>query len=191
MLRRSMQRESANRSELDLTVVMVARSRNRCCRVSRQTVDRNINGVLFYRRTGQNLCFGLCMGDPGRDNAIRPAGETTELARRIGTYRPSESYRSRLPESCGKRPDEPDEVDAARAQEYALLAVVLARAPDAALLERITWLRGDGTPLGVAHSALVRAANEASAGSVAREFFDLFIGVGRGELLPYGSYYLT
>jgi TorA maturation chaperone TorD len=26
---------------------------------------------------------------------------------------------------------------------------------------------------------------------VQREFFDLFIGVGRGELLPYGSYYLT
>ncbi|MBV8089725.1 MAG: molecular chaperone TorD family protein, partial [Alphaproteobacteria bacterium] len=26
---------------------------------------------------------------------------------------------------------------------------------------------------------------------VAREYFDLFIGVGRGELLPYGSYYLT
>jgi TorA maturation chaperone TorD len=26
---------------------------------------------------------------------------------------------------------------------------------------------------------------------VQREFFDLFIGVGRGELLPYASYYLT
>ena len=24
-----------------------------------------------------------------------------------------------------------------------------------------------------------------------REYFDLFIGLGRGELLPYGSYYLT
>src|SRR5258708_5243388 len=27
--------------------------------------------------------------------------------------------------------------------------------------------------------------------SVERENFDLFIGLGRGELLPYGSYYLT
>ena len=26
---------------------------------------------------------------------------------------------------------------------------------------------------------------------VEREFFNLFIGVGRGELLPYGSYYLS
>jgi TorA maturation chaperone TorD len=57
--------------------------------------------------------------------------------------------------------------------------------------ERIARLRGDGTPFGMAHSALAQAANEASADSVAREFFDLFIGVGRGELLPYGSYYLT
>jgi TorA maturation chaperone TorD len=130
------------------------------------------------------------MGDPGRDNAIRPAGETTELARRIGISRPSESHRSRLPVPCGQ-PGEPDDVDAARAQEYALLAVLLARAPDAGLLERIARLCGDGTPLGVAHSALAQAANEASADSVAREFFDLFIGVGRGELLPYGSYYLT
>ena len=27
--------------------------------------------------------------------------------------------------------------------------------------------------------------------TIEREFFNLFIGVGRGELLPYGSYYLT
>ena len=35
------------------------------------------------------------------------------------------------------------------------------------------------------------AAAETDAAAVAREYFDLFIGVGRGELLPYGSYYLT
>ena len=27
--------------------------------------------------------------------------------------------------------------------------------------------------------------------AIEREFFDLFIGIGRGELMPYGSYYLT
>jgi TorA maturation chaperone TorD len=27
--------------------------------------------------------------------------------------------------------------------------------------------------------------------TVAREYFELFVGVGRGELLPYASYYLT
>jgi TorA maturation chaperone TorD len=151
------------------------------------------------------------MSDPGLDEAIRAAGGITELARRIGISQPSVSGWSRVPAECvlsveaatgvaraQLRPDlygehfgQPDEVDAARAQEYALLAVLLARAPDAALLERIAKLRGDATPLGVAHAALAQAADEASAEKIAREFFDLLIGVGRGELVAYGSYYLT
>ena len=52
-------------------------------------------------------------------------------------------------------------------------------------------LRGDATPLGVAHAALAEAASRTTAERVEREYFDLFIGLGRGELLPYGSYYLT
>jgi TorA maturation chaperone TorD len=52
-------------------------------------------------------------------------------------------------------------------------------------------LRGDPTPLGVAHAALAQAASEATVERAEREFFNLFIGLGRGELLPYGSYYLT
>ena len=87
--------------------------------------------------------------------------------------------------------DEIDAVDAARAQEYALLAMLLARPPDTAFLERIARLHGDETPLGAAHAALAEAAKGAGAEEVDREFFDLFVGVGRGELLPYGSYYLT
>ena len=84
-----------------------------------------------------------------------------------------------------------DEVDAARAQEYALLAVLLTRAPDAELLSGISQLRADASPLGLAHAALAEAADTAVVEKVEREFFDLFIGMGRGELLPYGSYYLT
>jgi TorA maturation chaperone TorD len=84
-----------------------------------------------------------------------------------------------------------DEVDAARAQEYALLSVLLARAPDAALLERLATLRDDPSPLGLAHAALADAAERTNVERIEREYFDLFIGIGRGELLPYGSYYLT
>jgi TorA maturation chaperone TorD len=151
------------------------------------------------------------MSDPGLDEAIRAVGGGTELARRIGISQPSVSNWSRVPAervlsveaATGVartilRPDLykepaglPDEVDAARAQEYALLAVLLARAPDAEFLTRIAKLRGDATPLGVAHRALAEAAEGASAEKIAREFFDLFVGVGRGELLAYGSYYLT
>jgi len=84
-----------------------------------------------------------------------------------------------------------DEVELARSQEYALLSSLLARAPDQALLERLADLRGDASPLGLAHAAVAEAASRVSAAQVDREFFNLFIGLGRGELLPYGSYYLT
>src|SRR5207302_1726370 len=46
-------------------------------------------------------------------------------------------------------------------------------------------------PLGLAHAALAEAASEADPVRVEREFFELFIGLGRGELMPYGSFYLT
>jgi TorA maturation chaperone TorD len=52
-------------------------------------------------------------------------------------------------------------------------------------------LEGDRTPLGQAIDALAATARDARAESVAREFFELFIGVGRGELLPYASFYQT
>jgi TorA maturation chaperone TorD len=84
-----------------------------------------------------------------------------------------------------------DELDAARAQEYALLATLLCRAPDRALLSRIAKLPGDASPLGAAHAALAEAAHDADAADVEREYFALFVGLGRGELLPYGSYYLS
>ncbi|MEX1083014.1 MAG: molecular chaperone TorD family protein, partial [Xanthobacteraceae bacterium] len=57
--------------------------------------------------------------------------------------------------------------------------------------QQLAKLRGDATPLGLAHAALGEAASEANAERVSREYFDLFIGLGRGELLPYASYYLT
>jgi TorA maturation chaperone TorD len=84
-----------------------------------------------------------------------------------------------------------DEVDAARSREYALLATLLARAPDDALLQRLSDLRGDESPLGLAHAAVADAASRTRATAVEQEYFNLFIGVGRGELLPYGSYYLA
>jgi TorA maturation chaperone TorD len=84
-----------------------------------------------------------------------------------------------------------DEVDAARGLEYALLSLLLARAPDRSLLHRLAGLRGDASPLGAAHAALAEAAARTSAERVEREYFDLFVGLGRGELLPYGSYYLS
>ncbi|WP_128561068.1 TorD/DmsD family molecular chaperone [Methylobacterium crusticola] len=84
-----------------------------------------------------------------------------------------------------------DEIDVLRAREYDLLAAVLGRAPDAALLAALRALDGDASPLGRAHAALGRAAAEAEAAAVSRDYFALFVGVGRGAILPYASYYLT
>jgi TorA maturation chaperone TorD len=153
------------------------------------------------------------MTDRGLDEAIRAAGGVTELARRIGISQPSVSNWMRVPAERvlaveavtgvaramlrpdlyddGKKPSGVDDLDLARAREYALLAVLLARAPDAAFLERLGTLRGDPTPLGVAHVGLADAASRAEVAKVEREFFDLFIGIGRGELMPYGSYYIA
>lgn len=84
-----------------------------------------------------------------------------------------------------------DEVDLARAQEYTLLSTLLLHSPDAQLLQGLKRLRADETTLGVAHRALADAAARIDVAAVSREFFTLFVGVGRGELMPYASYYLT
>jgi TorA maturation chaperone TorD len=153
------------------------------------------------------------MRDMGLDEAIRAGGGVSALARKIGISQPSISSWPRVPaervlaveaatgiDRAILRPDlyersitaaDLDEVDGARAREYALLSVLLARAPSADLLRRLARVDGDASPLGVAHAALAQAAHDAGEERVAREYLDLFIGLGRGECLPYGSYYLT
>jgi TorA maturation chaperone TorD len=152
------------------------------------------------------------MRDPGLSEAIQAVGGVSELARRIGISQPSVSNWDKVPaervlaveaatgvQRMRLRPDlyraqparDVDEVDLARAQEYALLSALLVRAPDADLLARLSRLRGDASPLGVAHAGLAEAASSIEAKAIEREYFDLFIGLGRGELLPYASYYLT
>ena len=86
---------------------------------------------------------------------------------------------------------EADEIDLLRSEEYNLLALVLGRAPGRDLLGRLVNLRGDKSALGSAHIALAQAAAVVDPEAVQREFFELFVGLGRGELLPYASYYRT
>lgn len=84
-----------------------------------------------------------------------------------------------------------DAVRAERAQAFALLGRLLSGPPDAALLAGLSRLPAGPTSLGQALGALAEAARATDGAALDREFFDLFIGVGRGELLPYASYYLT
>jgi TorA maturation chaperone TorD len=84
------------------------------------------------------------------------------------------------------------EEDRLRAQLYRLLAAMLAKIPGQETLDRVAGLSGDdSTELGRGLAALSEAAKSVDAAAVDDEFHELFIGVGRGELMPYGSYYLT
>lgn len=78
-----------------------------------------------------------------------------------------------------------------RARLYRLLARFLAAPPDRALLDMAAALEGNAGEFGIAVTGLARAAAATTPDAAAAEFHDLFIGVGRGELVPYGSYYMT
>ena len=88
-------------------------------------------------------------------------------------------------------PATPADEGALRAHHWNLLSRLLSAPPDAALLQGLSDLDGDGTDLGRAYARLSAAAAATTEAEAAREYFDLFVGVGRGELLPYASFYLT
>jgi TorA maturation chaperone TorD len=152
------------------------------------------------------------MGLRGFRKAVYATGAMKQYARRVGNSRPLAPGLMGSPavrelsvdtvmnvardilwpdDACEERSAGAHDIDEIRAQEYSLLAMLLSRAPGRVALNRMSQLRGDMTPLGVAHGALAQIALDTSVAKAEREFFDLFIGIGRGELLPYGSYYLT
>jgi TorA maturation chaperone TorD len=81
--------------------------------------------------------------------------------------------------------------DRARAQMYRLLGVLLDAPPSSELLRGLVTLEGDDTPIGSASRNLAALAQRTAPNDAEREFNNLFVGIGRGELLPYTSYYLT
>jgi TorA maturation chaperone TorD len=90
-----------------------------------------------------------------------------------------------------------------RASAYALLAGLLRAAPDQALLDYVSGLSPDGDvlaeaeidaevdELGLAMSSLAVASRGRDLALLEQEYNNLFIGVGKGEVVPYGSWYLT
>jgi TorA maturation chaperone TorD len=148
------------------------------------------------------------MRDTGLELAIEAAGGVGALARSLGIAQPSVSNWKQIPHDrvlnieqltgvprTSLRPDlypsdEKDEFDGLRAENYRLLSVLLGKAPTTQILDILKSLKGDASPLGMAYIALAAAAN-ISEEKVGREYFTLFIGLGRGDFLPYGSYYQT
>lgn len=87
--------------------------------------------------------------------------------------------------------DQPAEEERLRAELYGLLSRLLSGPPKAGDLKHLAGLTGDSSDLGQGIAALARVAAITSPKAAEREYNALFIGLGRGELLPYGSYYLT
>ena len=83
------------------------------------------------------------------------------------------------------------DMDRARADLYNFLGALLAGPPDEMLLAQTAGLSGDETELGQAIGTLAKLARVTKPKAAQSEFNKLFIGLGRGELLPFASYYLT
>ena len=83
------------------------------------------------------------------------------------------------------------EEDALRADMYDFLASLLRKEPSDELIEKVSQLEGDETPIGSACLTLAHLAKTLDNGLIRNEYVDIFIGVGRGEVLPFASYYLT
>jgi len=81
--------------------------------------------------------------------------------------------------------------DRLRADLYGMLFRALFTRPDQSQLDYLSGLSGDESDMGRAFNALAKVAAAMGSDAAGEEYDGLFIGMGRGELLPYGSYYLT
>jgi len=84
--------------------------------------------------------------------------------------------------------------DRIRGNVYALLGRLLAAPPDDPLLELLRGISpgpDDDGLLAAAWQMLAVAASRTDTQALRDEYDTLFIGLGRGEVVPYGSWYLT
>jgi TorA maturation chaperone TorD len=87
-----------------------------------------------------------------------------------------------------------DNLDLFRADGYALLGSLLSQPPSVELLEWLAALEladDRQSSMREAWSVLQMAAERAQSERVGDEYHQLFIGIGRGELVPFGSWYMT
>ncbi|MGW8247384.1 MAG: TorD/DmsD family molecular chaperone [Acidiferrobacterales bacterium] len=105
--------------------------------------------------------------------------------------------RETVPQS-GNEPEQENSLNAEtmRSNMYRLLAALTAAPPTEELLELLRRIDYDDAPdstgqMTTAWKTMQLASEHATVESIDDEFHELFIGIGRGELVPYGSWYQT
>lgn len=87
-----------------------------------------------------------------------------------------------------------DSMQALRAGTWNLLGSLLMGPPDAQLRARLAEADSGeqtGDEIGLAWKRLAEAARRARDDALRREYQDVFIGVGQGQVIPYSCWYLT
>ncbi len=107
-------------------------------------------------------------------------GKISRHELRPDLYPPSEMPASSVPEE-----------DRLRADCYQLLGRLLVMPPAQHTLDSVGRMLGGAEGFGAAIDALAKMARDTKAAVVEREYHELFIGVARGELVPFASYYCT
>lgn len=87
-----------------------------------------------------------------------------------------------------------DQAQAMRAAVYELLGSLLAKQPDEDTLQRlrnIGEVDASEGQIAMGWELMKQASLKFDQEAVHDEYFSLFLGVGRGELVPFGSWYIT
>ena len=99
--------------------------------------------------------------------------------------------RYNLSSNTAKSIDIIDAEDQLRADMYSFLASLLRTEPNAELVNQLTNLESDDSPIGKSIKTLSKLASSMDLPTIRDEYVRIFVGVGRGEILPFASYYLT
>ena len=101
------------------------------------------------------------------------------------------SGRYDLSSSTAKKINEIDDEERLRADMYSFLASLLRTEPNEELVKQLTNLESDDSPIGKSIKTLSKLASSLDLPTIRDEYVKIFVGVGRGEILPFASYYLT
>lgn len=86
-----------------------------------------------------------------------------------------------------------EQAQSMRSDIYLLLATLFRQAPSKELLDFLSELEfeDNGTPMAQAWSEIVHASKHTNVEQLEDEYQELFIGIGRGEVVPFASWHLT